>query len=66
LIVANPMALVDLPRIPPSRRRALSDEEVGSLVGAMEERYRALVLTCAFCALRPGEAVAVRCPSSTS
>lgn len=61
LIVANPMTLVDLPRIPPSRRRALSDDEVGALVATIDERDRAMVLVCAFCALRPGEAVALRC-----
>jgi integrase len=62
LIPVNPSTLIDnLPRIPASKRRALSDEEVAALVVAMDARYRAMVLIGAFCGLRPGELIALRC-----
>lgn len=62
LIAANPATLVNnLPRLPTPNRRALSDEEVAHLAAAMDHRYQAMVLLGAFCALRPGELVALRC-----
>lgn len=62
LIASNPASLVDnLPRIPAANRRALTDVEVAHLAAAMDPRYRPLVLLGAFCALRPGELVALLC-----
>ena len=59
LIDSNPMRSVRLPRVAPTRRRALTDREVAQVASQLPSRYQALVLTMAFCALRPGEAVAL-------
>lgn len=57
---ANPMKSVRLPRVEPTRRRALTDEQVAAVAAQIAPRYRPLVLTMAFAALRPGEAVALQ------
>lgn len=61
LIASNPAAMVNnLPRVPASRRRALTDDEVADRVAVMDPRYKAIVLLGAFAGLRPGELVALR------
>lgn len=48
------------PALKPARARALETHEVARLTEAVDERYRALILTLAYRGLRIGEAVALR------
>ncbi|MCC6434447.1 MAG: tyrosine-type recombinase/integrase [Acidimicrobiales bacterium] len=61
LIAANPALNVrSVPKVPRATRRSLDDDELGRLVEAMDERYRAMVLLGAFGGLRPGELIGLR------
>lgn len=51
---------VDLPRLRTAKRRFLSQQQLASLVGAIDARYRVMVLVLAYSGLRWGEAIALR------
>ncbi|MBM3696709.1 MAG: site-specific integrase [Actinobacteria bacterium] len=56
----SPMRGVPLPRVRPEERRFLSAAEVAGLAGAIEPRFRALVLFMAYTGARIGEAARVK------
>ena len=56
----NPLDGVKPPRIEQQAMRFLTAEEVMALVGAIDKRYRALVLVGCLCGLRAGELLALR------
>lgn len=58
-IVRNPMVKIELPRIPPSDHRYLTDEEVRFLADSIDPRYRIFVMAGAYAGLRPGETLAL-------
>jgi site-specific recombinase XerC len=58
-LASNPVAGVDLPRLPRKERRYLDRGEVAGLAEACGP-YRPLVLVLAYCGLRWGEAAALR------
>ena len=60
LLARNPAEHVPLPKIERHEMRFLDPGEVAELADAMDERYRALVLTAAYCGLRIGELAALR------
>ncbi len=55
MVRANPVARVDLPRIERREMLFLTPSEVAALADTIDPRYRALVLTGAYCGLRWGE-----------
>lgn len=57
MIRANPTDRVKLPRIERREMRFLTPGEVATLADSIDPRYRALVLTGAYCGLRWGEMV---------
>lgn len=59
-ISSNPCAEVDLPRIERKEMMFLTPDEVITLADAIDPRYRALVLTGAYCGLRWGEMVGLK------
>jgi len=59
LLVRNPAAGVDLPRLRSKERRYLGHQQVAELADAAGQ-YRALVLVLSYCGLRWGEATALR------
>jgi len=60
LIAASPCRRVPLPRIERDEQRYLGPAEVGRLVDAIDDRYRALVLVAAYGGLRIGELAGLR------
>ncbi len=56
LIPTSPCIDIKLPKIEPKRIEPMATEQVESLIGAMPERYRALVILGAGTGLRQGEA----------
>lgn len=59
-ITSNPCAEVDLPRIERKEMMFLTPDEVATLADAIDPKYRALVLTGAYCGLRWGEMVGLK------
>lgn len=55
MLRANPVANVDLPRIERREMLFLTPAQVATLADTIDPRYRALVLTGAYCGLRWGE-----------
>jgi integrase len=55
MIQNDPTARVKLPKVEHAEMRFLTPDEVATLADAMHKRYRALVLTGAYCGLRFGE-----------
>src|SRR5690606_17851308 len=60
LIPVSPCRKVDLPQIETPEMRFLKPEEIKILAEAIDERYRAMVLTAAYSGLRFGELCALR------
>lgn len=60
LLARNPAERVPLPKIERIEMRFLAPDEVHDLAEAIDERYRALVYTAAYCGLRIGELAALR------
>jgi integrase len=60
ILSRSPTRGIELPEIEETERPILSIEEIGKLVDAMEDRYRALVLVGTVIGLRWGEAVGLR------
>ena len=58
----NPLRGVKPPRVAPEPMRFLSHEEVATLAGTIDPRYRALVLVAAYSGLRAGELIGLRRP----
>ncbi len=55
LIAKSPCQRVPVPRVERHEMRFLTSAEIAELAGAIDERYRALVLVGAYCGLRIGE-----------
>ncbi|MGH9023581.1 MAG: tyrosine-type recombinase/integrase, partial [Acidimicrobiia bacterium] len=60
LIGRNPLRAVKAPRVDSEPMRFLSHNELATLAGAIDGRYRAFVLVAAYCGLRAGELMALR------
>ena len=60
LLARNPAERVPLPKIERHEMRFLTPQQVATLADSIDERYRALVLTAAYCGLRIGELAALR------
>lgn len=60
LIAANPAGRVRLPRVERAEMRFLNPTELEILAGAVDGRYRLMVLTMAWATLRIGEATGLR------
>jgi integrase len=60
LIAVNPAADIDLPRSRKQEMRFLHPQEIRTLAGEIDPRFRALVLTAGFTGLRWGELAALR------
>lgn len=60
MITHNVARGVDLPRLQPAKRRFLSQRQVTALAGAIDPRYRVMILVLAYSGLRWGEAIALR------
>lgn len=59
MITRNVARGIDLPRLRPTKRRFLDQEQVGRLARAIDPRYRVLVLVLAYSGVRWGEAIAL-------
>ena len=59
-IATNPAAGIELPKIEHHEPRTLSGDELGRLVDAMPDRWKAFVLVAAYSSLRFSELVALR------
>lgn len=59
-IGTNPASGIELPKIEHREPRTLSAEELGRLVDAMPDRWRAFVLVAAYSSLRFSELVGLR------
>lgn len=57
VIVASPCRRITLPRAPPGHLVPLRTDEVQQLIAAVPDRLRALLVLCAGCGLRQGEAL---------
>ena len=62
LIRSNPCDRVDLPRTERREMRFLTPEQVTALAASIDPRYRALVVTGAYCGLRWGEMAGLTWP----
>ncbi len=60
LIGRNPLQGVKPPRVEAQTMRFLTHNDVATLVGAVDARYRALVYVAAYTGLRAGELIALR------
>lgn len=60
MLVRNAARGVELPRIPKSQRRFLTEEQVMRLADTVPPEYRSLILVLAYSGMRWGEAVALR------
>lgn len=60
VLVANPCARVTPPKVAKSEMRALTADQLATLVAETDERYRAMVLVGGYCGLRFGELAGLR------
>jgi site-specific recombinase XerC len=60
IVSVNPAAGVKVQHADEREGRILTTDEIGTLVDAMDDRYRALVLLMAYRGLRIGEAIYLR------
>src|SRR5207342_1868225 len=60
LIVANPCAHTELPKVIAIKRRTLTPQEFDTLIGAIPDRYRLMVETAIETGMRWGELIALK------